>query len=72
MITLVNQGLDSARGAAYDITRLLQVYVHQYDASTLDCPFGLAPEDILLIATSVGAVIGVLAIIIVRKKMFSR
>ena len=67
VITFVNQGLDSARGAAYNITRLLQVYVHQYDSTTLDCPFGLAPEDVMLIATSVGVVIIVVLIIVIRK-----
>ena len=73
VITFVNQGQDSARGAAYSITRLLQVYVHQYDESALDCPFGLAPEDMLLIATSVG-IAGVLTIVvfaILRRKRHS-
>jgi CubicO group peptidase (beta-lactamase class C family) len=68
VITFVNQGLDSARGAAHNITRLLQVYVHQYDTTTVDCPFGLAPEDVLLIATSVGAVIIVVLIIVIKRK----
>jgi CubicO group peptidase (beta-lactamase class C family) len=68
VITLVNQGLDSARDAAYNITRLLQVYVHQYDVTPLDCPFGLAPFEAILLTTSVGAVIVVVTIIIVRKK----
>jgi CubicO group peptidase (beta-lactamase class C family) len=69
VITFVNQGNDSARDAAYSITRLLQVYVHQYDVAPADCPFGLASEDILLISTSIGAIIGVIAIIIIRRKM---
>jgi CubicO group peptidase (beta-lactamase class C family) len=67
VITFVNQGLDSARGAAFNITRLLQVYVHQYDVTPADCPFGLAPEDVFVIAASVGVVIVVVGTIIVRK-----
>jgi len=69
IITLVNQGLDSARDAAYNITRLLQVYVHQYDVLAPDCPFGLAPEDVILMATSVSVAIVAVAIVIARKKV---
>ena len=70
VITFVNQGLDSARGAAYNITRLMQVYVHQYDGIPIDCPFGLASEDVLLIATVIGSVIIVVLVIVRWKKHF--
>ncbi|MHA2117603.1 MAG: serine hydrolase domain-containing protein [Candidatus Thorarchaeota archaeon] len=70
VITLVNQGLDSARDAAFSITKLLQEYVHQYDATAMDCPNGLAWQDAILIAASAGVVIMVL-VVIVRRKMFS-
>ena len=63
VITLVNQGHDDARGAAYDITRLLQQYVHQFDTMEY------APVDIVLVglvATGVG--ICTLVVIIVVKR----
>ena len=31
VITFVNQGMDEARDACFDICELLQVYVHEYD-----------------------------------------
>ena len=70
VITFVNQGLDSARDAAFSISRLLREYVHQFDVTALDCPDGLFPLDVVLIATSVGVVI-VVAIVIVRRRMSS-
>ncbi len=68
VITFVNQGLDSARDAAFSITKLLQEYVHQYDVAALDCPNGLVPLDSILIATSVGVVIIVLVLVLVVRR----
>jgi CubicO group peptidase (beta-lactamase class C family) len=67
VITLVNQGLDSARDAAFSITQLLQEYVHQYDVTALDCPFDLILRDVIIIGTSVGVAI-MAAIVIVRRR----
>ncbi len=61
-ITLLNQGLDSARDAAFNITRLLREYVHQYDVIALDCPAGLLSQYAILVATSGGIVIIVLIV----------
>jgi CubicO group peptidase (beta-lactamase class C family) len=69
VITLVNQGLDSARDAAFSITKLLREYVHEYDVTALDCPSGLLLHEVILVATSVGVVIMVV-IIIVRRKTY--
>ncbi|MFW9968231.1 MAG: serine hydrolase domain-containing protein [Candidatus Thorarchaeota archaeon] len=66
VITLNNQGLDSARDAAFSITKLLEEYVHQYDATALDCSNGLVWQDIILMGTSVGVVI--MALIIAMRK----
>jgi CubicO group peptidase (beta-lactamase class C family) len=68
VITFVNQGLDSARDAAYSITRLLQVYVHQYDVTALDCPVGLLSEYAILIAASGGIAIVVLVVIVRNRR----
>ncbi len=70
VIAFVNQGLDSARDAIFSMGRLLREYVHQYDATALDCPNGLLWKDAILIATLVGVVIMVL-VVIVRKKVYS-
>ncbi len=67
VITFVNQGLDSARDAAFSITKLLQEYVHQYDNTSLNCTNSFALLDVILITTSVGVVIIVITIIIRRK-----
>ena len=67
VITFVNQGLDSARDAAFSITRLLQVYVHQYDGTALDCTNDLISLYAILIGTSVGVLILVLVIIVRRR-----
>jgi len=70
VIVFVNQGLDSARDAAFSIGELLRVYVHQYDTTAFDCPIGLLFQDAILVATSVGVAL-IIAIIIVRRKMYS-
>jgi len=67
VITLLNQGLDSARDAAFSISNLLREYVHQYDVIALDCPSGLLAQYAILVATSGGIVIIVL-IIAMRKR----
>lgn len=68
-ITLLNQGLDSARDAAFNITRLLREYVHQYDVISLDCPAGLLSQYAILVATSGGIVIIVL-VVAMRNRRF--
>ncbi|MGY5881763.1 MAG: hypothetical protein RTV31_16050, partial [Candidatus Thorarchaeota archaeon] len=65
VITLVNQGCDDARDAAFDITRLLREYVHKFDTMEYS-PL----QDILtmtLIASGVGVIVVVLVIVIRRK-----
>ena len=66
VITLLNQGLDSARDAAFSITKLLQTYVHQYDASAIDCYNGLNLQDVIIISTSVGVIL-IVVVVISRK-----
>ncbi len=65
VITLVNQGHDDARDAAYDITRLLQIYVHKYDAMEYS-PLDLV--TLTVIASGVGAVVIVLVLVVRRKE----
>ncbi|MFW9981875.1 MAG: serine hydrolase domain-containing protein [Candidatus Thorarchaeota archaeon] len=67
VITLLNQGLDSARDAAFSISKLFREYVHHYDEIQLDCPDGLLWQYAILIATSGGIVIMALIVIIRRK-----
>ena len=68
VITLVNQGMDSARDAAFEITKLLQEYVHQYDVIAFDCPSGLLSQYAILIGTSGGIVIMVLIAAMRRRR----
>ena len=68
VITLVNQGMDSARDAAFEITKLLQEYVHQYDVIAFDCPSGLLSQYAILIGTSGGIVIMVLVAAMRRRR----
>ncbi len=65
VITLVNQGHDDARDAAYDITRLLQVYVHKFD--TME--YSSLPDllTLALLASGAAVIVCVLVIIIRRK-----
>jgi len=67
VVTLLNQGSDSARDAAFSITKLLREYVHQYDEISLDCPNGLLTQYAILLATSGGVVIAALIVIMRRK-----
>ncbi len=66
VITLVNQGHDDARGAAYDITRLLQVYVHKFDTMEYSPLTDLL--TITLIASGVGVVVTILVFVLRQKK----
>ena len=68
VMTLVNQGMDSARDAAFEITKLLQEYVHQYDVIAFDCPSGLLSQYAILIGTSGGIVIMVLIAAMRRRR----
>lgn len=67
VITLVNQGLDSARDAAFSIGELLREYVHQYDALPLDCPYSLYTQYAILIAAS-GGIVMVVVIVAMRRR----
>ena len=67
MITFVNQGIDSARDAAYTITRLLQTYVHQYDVLPTDYTSDLIPVDAIFIVVSGIAVLIILIVLVKRK-----
>ncbi len=69
VITLLNQGADSARDAAFKITMMLEEYVHQYDVLGTDCPNGLLSQYAILIAVSCG--FGIMALVIIgRKKIY--
>ena len=67
VITLLNQGLDSARDAAFSINELLRMYVHQYDTLPLDCPYNMYIEYVFLIAAS-GVIVIAVVIFAVRRK----
>jgi CubicO group peptidase (beta-lactamase class C family) len=67
VITLVNQGHDDARDAAYQITRLLQVYVHQYDVLPTDYTSDIMPLEPIIIFAS-GVTVAVVLIVLVRRK----
>jgi hypothetical protein len=64
VITLVNQGHDDARDAAYNITRLFQIYVHRFDVMEYS-PLGFALVGVVVAGVSVFALV---AIIIVVKR----
>ena len=67
VVTLVNQGMDSARDAAYAITKLLQTYVHQYDVLPTDYTSDLIPVEAIIIAVS-GITVLIVLIILVKRK----
>ncbi|MHA1907965.1 MAG: serine hydrolase domain-containing protein [Candidatus Thorarchaeota archaeon] len=67
VITLLNQGLDSARDAAYSITRLLAEYVHQYDVNATVCSDGLLSQYAILVAAS-GGILLIILVVVMRKK----
>lgn len=63
VITLVNQGHDDGRDAAYNITRLLQTYVHQFDVMEY------TPPDFLLVGlVAVGVGLSALIVVVVVTK----
>ncbi len=68
VITLNNQGLDSARDAAFSITKLLEEYVHQYDVTALDCPDALLLQYAILITTAGGIVIMIVIVAMRRRR----
>ncbi len=66
VITLLNQGQDSARDAAFSITELLRVYIHDYDVTALDCTDGWILQAALAVAAS--AAVAVIALVIIVKR----
>lgn len=65
VITLLNQGIDEARGACYDITKLLQDYVHLYDNFSYEFPLVQ-----LIIGISFLSCIIVAALIVLKQRNF--
>ncbi len=75
VITLVNQGHDDARGAAYNITRLLQKYVHEFDtmeysstSSTTTTTIGVPVEPVLLVGLTAGVGVAMVLLVILMKR----
>jgi CubicO group peptidase (beta-lactamase class C family) len=67
VITLVNQGMDSARDAAYQITRLLQIAVHKYDITATECTNNLFPIELIVITISGITTLAILIVFVKRK-----
>jgi CubicO group peptidase (beta-lactamase class C family) len=65
VITLLNQGADSARDAAFSIGELLREYVHQFDATAFECPNGLVFQY-AIVATAAGGIFIAVTIIVMK------